>query len=363
MKTTSVYIHIPFCKNICSYCDFCKMYYHQKWTQKYLAALKSEINNRYQNEEIKTIYIGGGTPSALSITELKELFRIINIFKTNHLKEFTFECNPSDINKELITLLKNNKVNRISIGIESFNKENLLFMNREAEYKDIQNKIKMIKEIGINNINVDLIYALPSENMEILKQDLELITSLDVNHISTYSLMIEKGTVIDNKKTKPISEDQDALMYQTICDYLKKKNYHHYEVSNFAKKGSESCHNLVYWHNEEYYGFGLGASGYINNQRYDNTKNLTSYLKGDYIKDSVTLSNDDKIEYELILGLRLLKGINVKKFYDKYHIDIEIKYPKIKELINNNELIIKNGYLFINPPKIYIMNEILVQLI
>ncbi len=363
METKSVYIHIPFCKKICSYCDFCKVFYNEKWTKKYLSCLKKEIQDRYLDEEIETLYIGGGTPSALSINELKSLFRIVKLFKLNNLKEFTFECNPSDISRELIELLKKNNVNRISIGIESFDNNNLKFMNRECSFEDINEKINLIKEIGINNINVDLIYALPNESMNTLRKDLKLINKLDVNHVSTYSLMIEPNTMLSYLNTKPINEDADARMYNIICRYLKKHGFNHYEVSNFAKEGFESKHNLVYWNNEEYYGFGVGASGYIQGVRYDNTKSLGDYLKGNYLKTSSILSKDEIMEYEVILGLRKCEGINIREFYNKYHINIQSQYPNINELIRSKDLIYKNGYLFINPDKLYIMNEVLVKLI
>ena len=363
METKSVYIHIPFCNKICSYCDFCKVYYNEKWVKKYLTCLKKEIQERYMDEEISTIYIGGGTPSSLTISELKSLFKVIKLFKVSNLEEFTFECNPSDINKELIELLKKNNVNRISIGIESFDKDNLSFMKRECDFDDIKEKINMIKEVGINNINVDLIYALPIEKTSTLKKDLKFIDKLGIEHVSTYSLMIEPNTILSYLNTKPIDEEIDAKMYKIICKHLKRKGFVHYEVSNFAKEGYESKHNLVYWNNEEYYGFGVGASGYIQGVRYDNTKSLKEYFNGDYIQSSGILSEEEKMEYEVILGLRKLKGINIRDFYDKYKMNIQSKYPNILKLIRSKDLIYKNGYLFINPDRLYVMNEVLVKLI
>ena len=254
-------------------------------------------------------------------------------------------------------------MNRISIGIESFDKDNLSFMKRECDFDDIKEKINMIKEVGINNINVDLIYALPIEKTSTLKKDLKLIDKLGIEHVSTYSLMIEPNTILSYLNTKPIDEEIDAKMYKIICKHLKRKGFVHYEVSNFAKEGYESKHNLVYWNNEEYYGFGVGASGYIQGVRYDNTKSLKEYFNGDYIQSSGILSEEEKMEYEVILGLRKLKGINIRDFYDKYKINIQSKYPNILELIRSKDLIYKNGYLFINPDRLYVMNEVLVKLI
>ena len=358
----SVYIHIPFCNSICTYCDFCILYYNKKWVKKYLNALKSEIEDRYLGEEVATLYIGGGTPSALKKEELISLLKLTKLFNLNHLKEFTFECNLSDITSELISILLQYKVNRLSIGIESFNQNNLDFMNRHASFNDALEKIKMCKKMGLTNINADLIYAIPFEKLSTLKKDLRLFNKLGVNHISTYSLMIEKNTILSYKKTEPISEDLDAKMYFTICHYLKRKKYVHYEVSNFAKKGYFSEHNLSYWNNAEYYGFGLGASGYIDGVRYDNTRNLTKYLKKEYVLNKEILSEQDKMDYELILGLRKCIGISIREFYDKYHVNIQNKYP-IEELLNTKELIYKNGNIFINPAKIYVMNDILTKLV
>ena len=361
-ENKSVYIHIPFCKSICSYCDFCKFFYNKKWIEDYLNALEKEILDKYLGEDITTIYIGGGTPSSLDKKELEKLFKIIKVFKTPNLKEFTFECNPSDITEELIDILVKNKVNRVSIGIESFDKNNLTFLKRESNFEDIKEKIDLLKKKGITNINVDLMYALPGETIKVLKNDLKQFMKLEVPHISTYSLMIEDHTYLSYKNTTPINEELDAKMYQTIINFLRKNKYTHYEVSNFSKTGFESNHNLVYWNNEEYYGFGAGASGYHEGFRYDNTKSLTKYISGEYTQVSNMLSKNDKMDYEIILGLRKMQGINVKEFHDKYGVNIQNKY-NIKPLLEDEELIYEDGYIFINPDKIYIMNEILIKII
>ena len=356
----AIYIHIPFCKSICSYCDFCKFLYNEKWVGAYLTALKREIKDRYMDDDITTIYIGGGTPSALSYDEIKRLMEIISVFKTENLKEFTFECNLSDINKELLLLLKYYKVNRLSIGIESFNKKNLEFMERTADYKEALEKIKLCREYGFNNINIDLMYAIPGETLKDLKKDLDLFMSLNPTHISTYSLIIEEHTKLDNINAQVIAEELDYEMFKLIEKRL--KNAHHYEVSNFAIKGYESIHNLVYWNNEEYYGFGLGAAGYIDDIRYENTKNLKEYLLGNYVKSKEILGKKEKMDYEIMLGLRKLDGINIKEFKEKYGEDIETVY-NLAPLYKNKDLIKKKGYIYINPIKIYIMNEILIKII
>ena len=362
MNDVSIYIHIPFCKSICSYCDFCKLLYNEKWIDLYLDSLAKEIKSYNISSKVKTLYIGGGTPSSLSEKCLEKLFTIINMFNFIKNYEFTFECNINDINSNLLNILKKGKVNRLSIGIESFDKNNLKLLNRSCDYIDVKNKITLCKKFGFNNINVDLIYAVPNENEKILLNDLNLLTSLDITHISTYSLMIEENTVLYINNIKPIKEKLDYKMYKIICKFLKEKGFNHYEISNFAKEGYESKHNLVYWNNERYYGFGLGASGYISNIRYNNTRNLNEYFNRKYLLNKEIITNEDNLKYGLILGLRKINGINVNNFNEKYHTNL-LENEKVKKIIKNKELIYENNYLFINKKYIYVQNEILIKLI
>lgn len=354
----SVYIHIPFCNSICSYCDFCKFLNNEKWASDYLDALYKEINTYYEKDKIKTIYIGGGTPSSLSTNNLIKLFKIINIFDKSDDLEFTFECNVNDINIELLKILKENGVNRISIGVESFNKYNLKFLNRKHDKKTIFQNINLCKKFGFDNINVDLIYALPTEDMSVLKKDISYMLKLDVDHISTYSLIIEEHTALYNKKVKNISEELDFKMYKYICKKLKKKKYNHYEVSNFARNDKQSRHNLTYWDNDEYYGFGLGSHGYINEMRYENTRSLNNYIKGNYRLEELLVSILEEMENEVILGLRKLDGISVDEFKNKFDKDIFSVF-NFEEVINKKYIIYSDGKLYIPEDKIYIMNEII----
>ena len=358
----SVYIHIPFCKSICSYCDFCKMYYNKELSSIYLSYLEKEIDMYYEGDTVKTIYIGGGTPSSLDTDNLNKLFRIINKFKRSNDIEFTFECNIDDINDELLTILKENNVNRISIGVESFNKDKLKYLNRSHNKKEIFNNISLVKKYGFNNINVDLIYATIKDSSHVLKSDLKNMIKLDVPHISTYSLIIEEHTVLYNNKTEPVNEQIDFNSYKYICKKLKRKGFHHYEVSNFALPGYESKHNLTYWDNEEYYGFGLGAHGYINEMRYENTRNMNKYLKCDYRLNELLVSSIEEMENEIILGLRKLDGISVTHFHDKFKRNI-FKVFKFEEVIKKGYVMYKDDMLYIPEDKIYVMNEIINMII
>ena len=358
----SVYIHIPFCKSICSYCDFCKLFYHGPWVTQYLNSLLLEIQDKYMGEEIETLYIGGGTPSALSIKDLKYLFEIIDKFKLSDNLEFTFECNLNDINEELLNFLKDNRVNRLSIGIESFNEDKLAFMERSHTYEEAENAISLARSIGFDNINIDLMYGIPGESLKDLKKDIDLFLKLDPDHISTYSLIVEDNTKISNAGVVPISEELDASMYELICDKLDNKKYVHYEVSNFAKRGRESKHNLTYWNNEEYYGFGLGASGYRHGVRYENTRSITKYFKGEYVKNEELLSKEDKMYNELMLGFRKMEGINLREFFLKYEINMQEAFD-LREVLKEKELLVDGEYIYVNPEYIYVMNEILVKII
>ena len=358
----SVYIHIPFCKHICSYCDFCKMIYQKDWVTKYLAVLEDEITEKYNQEEIETLYIGGGTPSCLEEEDLIKLFNITKQFNLAKKYEFTFECNLNDLNENLLALLKENGVNRLSIGIESFQKSNQEFMTRYHTFDYALETIKLARNLGFSNINVDLIYAFPNETFNMVRKDINNILKLNVEHISTYSLIIEENTIAAINETKAIDEDLDAKMYEYLVKKLKASGYNHYEISNFAKEGFESKHNLTYWNNEYYYGFGLGAHGYMHGLRYQNTKSLSNYLEHKFVLEENILSKTQIMENELMLGLRKVQGISLSEFFNKYELNLQDVFP-IKPLLKSKDLIYKNGYIFINPDKLYIMNEILLKLI
>lgn len=354
----SVYIHIPFCSNICSYCDFSKMFYNENYADKYLEALEKEIKENYKNEEIKTIYIGGGTPSSLNLNQLKKLLDITNIFKTNNLEEFTIECNPENLDKEKIKLFTNYKVNRISLGVQTFNDKYLKYLNRCHNKEMVFDVINLLKKYNFNNINIDLIYALKGQTIDELKEDIKIFKSLDIPHISAYSLIIEPNTILYNQNTENIDEDLDLEMHNVILEEL--KDYDHYEISNYGKKGFYSKHNLVYWNNLEYYGFGMGASGYLDNVRYDNTRSFNKYINGEYIKEENKLSKNEIIENEFILGFRKLKGINIKDFSLKYGFDI-LEIKQIKNLIEEGKLINDGENIYISREYIYLSNDILIE--
>ena len=351
-----VYVHIPFCKKICNYCDFCKILYDLNYVDNYLDSLEKEIKERYKGEEVNSLYIGGGTPSTLNIHELDRLLSIVSVFRLSDHCEYTIECNIDNIDIDKINLFKSYGINRISFGVESFDKNIGKILGRECNEDVIFENIYLTKKY-FNNINVDLIYAV-NNDMDIVKTDIGKFLELDIPHVSCYALILEEHTKLYIDNYKNIYEDIEYEMYKYISDTLKKYGYNHYEVSNYAKDGYESIHNKNYWLNGNYYGFGLGAVSYINNYRITNTKNMHKYLDGNYISEK--LYEDEKIQKEndLILGLRMTKGINITDFNKKYNDDL-LNRDIIKELINDRYLVNDNGYLRCELQYFYVQNIIL----
>ena len=356
----SIYIHIPFCNSICTYCDFCKIFYNKKYINDYLNNLEQEIKVRYKSEIVNTIFIGGGTPSSLDDEELIRLMNIIEIFKLNDNYEFTVECNIESITENKLKIMKKYGVNRISIGVESFDNSIIKLLGRNHTKKDVYNKMGIVKRY-FSNINIDLIYA-AYDDINILKSDIDCFLKLDIPHISTYSLIIEDNTMLKINGMKNIDEDIDYEMYKYIEDALEKNNYIHYEISNYAKNGYQSKHNLVYWNNEEYYGFGLSSTSYINNERITNTKNLRKYLNGEYLDTSVYEDKDIRMENEIMLGLRKLDGIDLDRFKEKFNVSLEDIY-NIDNLISEGYLVKEDNYIKINKKYMYISNEIIVRIL
>ena len=350
----AAYIHIPFCRNICKYCDFSKMYINNDLINKYLISLEKEINKNYKKEVLKTIYIGGGTPSSLNIKQLKKLFSILKVLKKEKEYEFTFECNVEDINEELLILLKKNRVNRLSIGVQSFNKKVLNILGRNINCNYIKN-IKLAKKY-FSNISIDLIYGVNGQSLFNLKKDLKKIIKLGINHVSLYSLILEDNTILKINNYKELSDEKVYKMYNYINKILKKHRFTHYEISNYSKEGYSSIHNLTYWNNNQYYGFGLSASGFVNGYRYTNTRSINNYINGKYIKEKYKVSKREDMENFMILGLRKLKGVSSSEFKKRYNKDID----KVFDL---KKLKYKNDMYYISEEDMYVSNSILVDFI
>ena len=295
----------------------------------------------------------------MKLNLLERLLKIINIFNKEDSIEYTIESNVECLDNKKIKLLTKYHVNRVSLGVQSFDEDVLKELNRHHKKSDVYRVINELKNNNINNINIDLIYGV-NDDINIIKKDLDCFIELDIPHISYYSLIIEDNTLFGINKREYIDDALDYDMYKYISDKLVSNNYIHYEVSNYSKEGYQSIHNLNYWNNLYYYGFGMGAVSYIDNYRISNTKNLSKYLKGEYIDSSIYEDKDIQISNSLILGLRKIKGIDIIEFKKIYNKDILDLY-NIKELIKDNKLILKNNYLYINPDYFYLSNEILVN--
>ena len=347
-KPTSAYVHIPFCTQICYYCDFSKVFIKNQPVDDYLQALIREFES-YDIEQLRTLYIGGGTPTSITAQQLDYL--LTNLTKhldLSVLEEFTIEANPGDLTDDKIEVLKKSAVNRVSLGVQTFNDKQLKRIGRSHNESQIYSTIDHLKTAGFDNISIDLIYALPGQTMEDVKENVAKAIALDIPHLSLYSLILEHHTVFMNKmrrgKLNLPQEDLEAEMFEYIIAELEANGFEHYEISNFTKPGFESRHNLMYWDNAEYYGVGAGASGYLNGVRYRNRGPIQHYLKavseGNARLSEEVLTKDEMMEEELFLGLRKKSGVSIAKFEEKFGVSFEERYGQIVTELCQQELLV-----------------------
>ncbi|GGE38207.1 coproporphyrinogen III oxidase [Streptococcus himalayensis] len=292
----------------------------------------------YEIGKLRTLYIGGGTPTALSAPQLDFLLRhLTENLDLSALEELTIEANPGDLDEEKIAVLKNSAVNRVSLGVQTFDNRMLKQIGRSHQEQDIYENITNLKKAGFDNISIDLIYALPKQTMEQVQENVAKALSLDIPHMSLYSLILENHTVFMNRMRRgklPLpKEDLEAEMFEYIITELKKAGFDHYEISNFSKPGFESRHNLMYWDNAEYYGLGAGASGYVQGVRYKNHGPIRHYLEaveaGNARITEEHLTLKEKMEEEMFLGLRKKSGVSKKRFEEKFGQSFEGLYGEI----------------------------------
>lgn len=350
----SLYIHIPFCKTICTYCSFKKRIYDENLAHQYIVSLINDFS-RIPKKSLKTIYIGGGTPCSLSNNDLELLLsNLVGLLDGNY--EFTIESNPENLlDIEKISILKKYKVNRVSIGVQTFNEKLLKILGRKHNEDIVYNAIENLLNNKITNINLDLIYGIPSQTLNDFIQDVKKVLDYNIKHISLYSLTIDNHTVLFNKKYNEADEDLLRDMSDIATEMLKTKNFKRYEVSNYSLDNFESIHNLTYWYDEEYYGLGIGASGYENNIRYTNITTLHDFIKG-IRKYDETLVDEYNHEYEYImLNLRQKKGINLenyrkifkKEFTDFYQEEIK-QLKNLIEVNDTNVFVKEEHYMILN---------------
>ena len=336
-KPTSAYVHIPFCTQICYYCDFSKVFIKNQPVDSYLEHLLEEFRY-YDIQKLRTLYIGGGTPTALSAPQLEVLLNgLTKNLDLSALEELTIEANPGDLDADKIAVLKNSAVNRVSLGVQTFDDKMLKKIGRSHLEKDIYENIDRLKLAGFDNISIDLIYALPGQTMEQVKENVAKAVGLDIPHMSLYSLILENHTVFMNRMRRgklPLpKEELEAEMFEYIIAELERAGFEHYEISNFAKPGFESRHNLMYWDNAEYYGIGAGASGYVNGIRYKNHGPIRHYLsaveEGNARITEEHLSQKEQMEEEMFLGLRKKSGVSMARFEEKFGRSFDGLYGEI----------------------------------
>ena len=347
-KPSSAYVHIPFCTQICYYCDFSKVFIKNQPVDAYLEHLIQETRS-YEIGKLRTLYIGGGTPTALSAQQLAYLLtELPKVMDLSEVEEFTIEANPGDLDTDKIAVLKDSQVNRVSLGVQTFDNKMLKKIGRSHQEQDIYDNIRYLKQAGFDNISIDLIYALPGQTMDQVKENVAKAIDLDIPHMSLYSLILENHTVFMNRMRRgklPLpKEELEAEMFEYIIEELEKAGFEHYEISNFSKPGFESQHNLVYWDNAEYYGLGAGASGYVDGIRYKNHGPIRHYLeaveagKARITEEHLTL--EEKMEEELFLGLRKKTGVSKARFEEKFGVSFDQRYGPVVASLTEQGLLV-----------------------
>lgn len=356
---TSAYIHIPFCEHICYYCDFNKVFLKGQPVDEYIEALIKEIKLtqlKHPTKRAETIYIGGGTPTTLTAKQLDRLLAGVREelpFVAGD--EFTVEANPGDLTAEKLAVMKNYDVNRLSMGVQSFDDRLLKKIGRKHSVQDVYDTMKVLEKADMTNVSIDLIYALPGQSFENFEDTLDKAIALDLPHYSMYSLILENKTMFNNwarqGRLNLPTEDEEGDMFELATRKMAAAGRPKYEVSNFALPGHESQHNLVYWNNDHYYGIGAGASGYIGDERYRNHGPIQHYLeplRNDQLPiiETEQLSQKQKMEEEMFLGLRKIQGISRDHFADRYGQTLDSVYEtEINGLVEEGLLQENKGFI------------------
>ncbi|MEG0371317.1 MAG: radical SAM family heme chaperone HemW, partial [Clostridium sp.] len=361
--------HIPFCAKKCLYCDF-NSFSNRKLEDEYIESLIKEIR-LITDTEFETIFIGGGTPTILSIHNLKLLLNSLDKFSP---KEFTVECNPGTLTKENLTLMKSKGVNRLSIGLQSTHDRILKSLGRIHTYKEFLDGYNMSREVGFQNINIDLMFAVPGQGLEEFKESLQEVSKLNPEHISAYSLIVEEGTPFYEMKLKGelfvVDEDVEREMYDYLIEFLESKEYKWYEISNFAKDNLESLHNKAYWNGREYIGVGAGAHSYSNNRRYSNVKEIEQYIEsinngdGKNIEQEEYINKRAAMEEFMFLGLRMIDGISKKEFLKRFSVCIESVYEdQLRRLQGLNLLSVEGDQIKLTRKGVNFSNSVFIEFI
>ncbi|WP_238915636.1 radical SAM family heme chaperone HemW [Clostridium sp. YIM B02555] len=369
MKEISLYIHIPFCKQKCLYCDFSSYSGKEKLMDEYVKALNEEIMQKGKDYIISSIFIGGGTPSYLKDSNLESLLITLNGLSLKKELEYTVECNPGTLDENKLKLMKKYNVNRISLGVQSTKNSLLKRIGRIHSYEDFENNYLLARKIGFQNINVDLMFGLPNQTVEDWEESLIKIAKLKPEHISAYSLIVEEGTpfytLYEEDKLSLPEEEEERTMYLTTKKILSTYGYHQYEISNFAQSGKECFHNKVYWKCNEYLGLGVSASSFINEKRSKNIDNIEEYIerikKYENIIEEIHVNNiKDDMEEFVFMGLRMVEGIQINEFKELFGKDIYKVFGEVIEKNIEKELLISDsGKLYLSPRGIEVSNYVM----
>lgn len=378
MKELEFYVHIPFCVRKCAYCDFLSFAADEEKQRAYVEALLKEIRDWQPEEEYRvvSVFFGGGTPSILPAKEIGTVLKALRkkaCFAED--AEITVECNPGTLTEAKLLIYKENGVNRLSIGLQSVREEELQALGRIHTYGEFLESFSLARKAGFTNINVDLMSALPGQKPETWEDTLRKTASLGPEHLSAYSLIIEKGTPFYERYAKDAaireaggvcrylpSEEEERLMYERTAQILAEYGYRRYEISNYAKAGKECRHNCGYWKRTDYKGFGLGAASLLSNVRSSNTADMQTYLCGKWQAETETLTREAQMEETMFLGLRLMQGVSKKEFQKRFSVEMEKIYGKVLEKMERQGLLVnKKEYAALTERGIDVSNYVLTE--
>lgn len=364
-----LYVHIPFCLKKCKYCDFNSFCFSEADKERYLKALFCEMD-KYKGTSCDTVFIGGGTPTSLNTEEMSQLLKKINeCFTLSENCEFTVEANPKTVDKEKLDVMLKSGVNRLSVGVQSFNDNELLKLGRVHSKREAIETIRLARDCGFKNISIDLMCAIPDQTTDSFKKNLEKAFLLNPEHISCYSLILEENTPLFNEYKKGLlnlpDEDTEREVYELACSELEKNGYYQYEISNFAKEGFESRHNIKYWQCREYIGLGLSAHSYLDGMRYSNTDNFSSYINGDFGEyGKEILTENDKMSEFMFMGLRMVEGVSEAEFYSRFHMDFKKVFERpLLKFIKLGMIEEENGYFRLTHKALSVSNQIMCEFI
>ncbi|OED32231.1 coproporphyrinogen III oxidase [Planococcus maritimus] len=371
-----MYIHIPFCHQICFYCDFNKVFFKDQPVDAYIESIGKELALWKQQGALEvpleTVFLGGGTPTALTPDQLKRLLELIHQYAPmSEDVEWSSEANPDELTREKMEVLYKGGVNRLSMGVQTFDQDLLKRLGRTHANDDVLRAVETAREVGFSNISFDLMYGLPGQTMAQWDETLERAFAFGMPHFSAYSLIIEPKTVFYNLMVKgklnTVTEDLEGDMYERLMNEMEKHGLHQYEISNFAKPGHESRHNLLYWDNEEYIGVGAGAHGYVDGVRYSNHGPLKKYMEpleaGERpVLDATTVTVKAQMEEEMFLGLRKTAGVELARFEEKFGAALEQVYGEIlqNEQAKGN-LVVEQGRVKLTHKGRFVGNEVFEQ--